>query len=331
MIRRYGTIAVLAVALLLSIGAVVNAAPDPTKIPTGSADGQISSTLTASPTPSAGERNVVLEAFDVTDTDTDGYPLDIEYICVQKTAESTLPDKYIFQLKLAIDIDADQDYTATTDIVIGIIRRPNLGSEDGACFGVKGRLLAEVVDKMSFLILADLDPAAPDLLVTQLVVTAVASESLLGGADVSSGFIANSEFFLSSYPTIINNATGDREGQVLAEPNDLEVAPGAEDVVLGQFQIEDRGGDDHALLLQHITLLLTGYRGDEVDNSVLDGIKSISIYKDTGATPPGFSRGDRRIWSLSRPALRGEFVTIDNTEKLELVAGYRGRRLMSIP
>lgn len=341
MMRKYVTAVVLTLVLPLAIGVMVSAAPEPTESPTGWADGQV---FCANPSGTEfvfEDRNVVLDSFSVEEIDFDGNPLEIEYICVQRAAGSTLLDRYIFQLKLALDVAGDGFFDEIEDAVLGIVRRPDFdadfdgdGIADGACFGVPGRVLAEVLDGdfLDFLILADLRSDAPDLLTFQSVITVVASDSLLGGADVSSGFQTGLEFCLGQI-NVIDNTTGDPTGQILAEPNDVEAEPGARDVVLGQFQIENRmelEAFDH-LLIQHITLFLTGYRGGAVDNSVLEGIKSISIYKDTAATPPGFSRGDRRIWRLTKPTLRGEFVTLNGEKKLLLVAGYRGRRLMRIP
>jgi hypothetical protein len=341
MTGRYVTVALLTFVLSLMLTVMANAAPGPSEPPTGWADGRVSCPNSSFPEAIIGDRNVVLDSFSVEEISSDGNPLEIEYICVQKAAGSTLLDEYIFQLKLAIGDDGDGEFDEADEPVLGIIRRPDFDADfdrdgivDGACFGVPGRVLAEVPDgeSLDFLILADLRSDAPDLLTFQPVITVVASDSLLGGADVSSGFQSGLEFCLGQI-NVMDNTTGDPTGQILPEPNDVEAEPGASGIVLGQFQIENRAEMEptYPLLIQHITLFLTGYRDGEPNPDVLKGIKSISIYKDTGATAPGFSRGDRRIWSLTKPTLRGQFITAaDGTEKLELVAGYRGRRLMRI-
>ncbi len=347
MMKKSLPIVVLILSLLLAGGAMAYAAPDPSYPPTGGADAivDLDDNDGDATTPRAGVRNTTLIAFTIEDDGAQTAGTSIEYICVQKTTASTLPDQYVYQLKLFHDDGGDGAYDEWTDQLIGIIRRPDFdddfdddGDADGACFGRPGILLWEVVDNTTenFIVTMDLRSTAPDQLSITAVVTPVPSDSLLGQADVSNSFISGKDFAVGD-PRIIRNATGEADAQVLAEPNDVEVelGSGAQDVVLGQFQIEDSGAkydeEEHATYLQHITLFLTGYRGGSVDNSVLEGIQSISIYKDTAATPPGFGRGDRRIWRLTRPTLRSEFVTLDSTEKLELVAGYRGRRIMRIP
>jgi hypothetical protein len=67
-------------------------------------DGTIDKVITpAGYTAKAGARNFIIQSFFIRDRGNEPHPTDLEQVCVAKTAASTLPDRYIRQLKLFHD------------------------------------------------------------------------------------------------------------------------------------------------------------------------------------------------------------------------------------
>jgi len=250
-----------------------------------------------------------------------------------------------FEVNTTLPGDYTTPISATlpaTEGVLGIVRRPDFSAPGGVCFGTLTRLLFEVPDGgvRHVRIEADLRYDAPDGLTFRPVTTFIANDGLIGGSAMSSAFTDTTDTATGNFTTI-QNATGAPEAQVTFEDS-MDAEPGAKDVVLGQFLIEDFGGDGNPTLLQSVVVFLQGLRyidplnpglGKEVNNDVLNGINSVSLYVETPRTGPGFQTNDRRLVRISRPLRFGDLVDLDGdgtAETLELVMGRRGRTLMRI-
>lgn len=326
--------ALLLGALILSIPAGAQAYPNPPSQPaSGGEDATIADMALIVAAVEAGTTNFVVQRFAITDSTPpllNPLPTEIEWICVRKEGGSTLPDRYIQQIKLYLDNVAVGTLDLPGDPLLGVIRNPNL--TNGVCFGQLLRLLASVAGgtTVNFLVVADFGMESPDLLTLRLVAEAVPSNGLIGGADVSNSFISAGDYALGDFVTISNTLLNGG-AQLVVEQNDVEVAPGTGNVLLGHFDVQDLGGDVRDLCVQHFTAILTGTRGIAANINVLQGLKSLAVYVESGSTPPGFQPTDRLIGMIASPFLVGERITMGGEAKLLLVLGRRNRILMRLP
>jgi hypothetical protein len=270
-----------------------------------------------------------IEAIDVTDQGLDGAPLNVERVCVAKTAGSTIKDRDLLELRLYLD-EGDGAFTgfgAAADFLLGIVRNPVLtpaaGSDcPGVQFGVPGQLLFSVEDggSATLFVVATFSTAAQRGDMLQLIVTMVANDDLIG-AGQSSRFIDGSSSLTrtSPNPTVIEGPDlGDLF--VIDETASLVLtaAPGTT-VVVQQFTVENRGTEPAAL--ERITAYAEGFRDGELDETVLAGVKRLRLFRETGRTGPGWQEGDELLGVVIRP----------NLTKGALFGGNRRRLLLLQP
>jgi hypothetical protein len=268
-----------------------------------------------------------IEAIDVTDGGLDGAPLNVERVCVAKTAGSTIKDRDLLELRLYLD-EGDGAFTgfgADADFLLGIVRNPVLtpaaGSDcPGVEFGVPGRLLFSVDndDDATLFVVATFSTAAQRGDMLQLIVTMVANDDLIG-AGQSSRFTNGSSSLTrtSPNPTVIEGPDlGDLF--VIDETASLVLtaAPGTT-VVVQQFTVENR--DTEPAALERITAYAEGFRDGELDETVLAGVKRLRLFRETGRTGPGWQEGDELLGVVTRPNLTNGALFGGNRRRLLLL------------
>jgi hypothetical protein len=269
-----------------------------------------------------------IEAIDVTDDGSDGAPLNVERVCVAKTAGSTIKDRDLLELRLYLDEgdDAFTGFGADADFLLGIVRNPVLtpvpGSDcPGVEFGVPGQLLFSVDNgdrEATLFVVATFSTAAQRGDMLQLIVTMVANDDLIG-AGQSSRFIDGSSSLTrtSPNPTVIEGPDlGDLF--VIDETASLVLtaAPGTT-VVVQQFTVENR--DTEPAALERITAYAEGFRDGELDETVLAGVKRLRLFRETGRTGPGWQEGDELLGVVTRPDLTNGALFGGNRRRLLLL------------
>jgi hypothetical protein len=270
---------------------------------------------------------IAIETIYVTDDGSDGAPLNVERVCVAKTAGSTIKDRDLLELRLYLD-EGDGAFTgfgAAADFLLGIVRNPVLtpaaGSDcPGVQFGVPGQLLFSVDndDEARLFVVATFSTAAQRGDMLQLIVTMVANDDLIG-AGQSSRFADGSSSLTrtSPYPTVIEGPDlGDLF--VIDETASLVLtaAPGTT-VVVQQFTVENR--DDTEAALERITAYAEGFRDGELDETVLAGVKRLRLFRETGRTGPGWQEGDELLGVVTRPDLTKGALFGGNRRRLLLL------------
>jgi hypothetical protein len=274
---------------------------------------------------------IAIETIYVTDDGSDGAPLNVERVCVAKTAGSTIKDRDLLELRLYLD-EGDGAFTgfgAAADFLLGIVRNPVLtpaaGSDcPGVQFGVPGQLLFSVDndDEARLFVVATFSTAAQRGDMLQLIVTMVANDDLIG-AGQSSRFIDGSSSLTrtSPNPTVIEGPDlGDLLGDLFVIDETaslvLTAAPGTT-VVVQQFTVENRGTEPAAL--ERITAYAEGFRDGELDETVLAGVKRLRLFRETGRTGPGWQEGDELLGVVIRPDLTKGALFGGNRRRLLLL------------
>ena len=282
--------------------------------------------LGGKPTANPGEF-IDIETIYVTDDGSDGAPLNVERVCVAKTAGSTIKDRDLLELRLYLD-EGDRAFTgfgAAADFLLGIVRNPVLtpaaGSDcPGVQFGVPGQLLFSVDNdgEARLFVVATFSTAAQRGDMLQLIVTMVANDDLIG-AGQSSRFTNGSSSLTrtSPNPTVIGGPDlGDLF--VIDETASLVLtaAPGTT-VVVQQFTVENR--DTEPAALERITAYAEGFRDGELDETVLAGVKRLRLFRETGRTGPGWQEGDELLGVVIRPDLTNGALFGGNRRRLLLL------------
>jgi hypothetical protein len=261
----------------------------------------------------------------VEDTDNDGMPLNVERVCVFKTAGSTLRDTDIVELRLYRD-NGDGEFLGfgeNADDLLGVVFQPVLDpdvdypgrDEDcpGVRFGIKGRLLFTVGDgeNATLFIVITLSTAAQRGDTLQLAVTMFAGDSLTGFSSCWTSGIGADEGYCSltkTSPNVLNvlgpEPDNDLGAFVIDESMRLaQEANAGSTVVLQQFAIEKRfeGIDSRTLRVDRITVVAEAFRGDEFDLRVLRGVKKLKLYREAGWTGPGWQPSDALLAEIVNP------------------------------
>ncbi len=271
----------------------------------------------------------MIDQITVTDGGNDGMPLNVERVCVFKTAGSTLRDTDIVELRLYRD-NGDGEFLGfgeDADDLLGVVFQPVLDPEvdypgrdedcPGVRFGIKGRLLFTVEDggEATLYIVITLSPAAQRGSTLQLAVTMFAGDSLIGAE--TPGFsscwtlgIGADEGYCSltrTSPNVLNvlgpEPDNDLGAFVIDESMRLaQEARAGSTVVLQQFAIEKRfEGIDLTLRVDRITVVAEAFRGDEFDPHVLRGVKKLKLYREAGWTGPGWQPSDALLAEIVNP------------------------------
>jgi len=261
----------------------------------------------------------------VEDTDNDGMPLNVERVCVFKTAGSTLRDTDIVELRLYRD-NGDGEFLGfgeNADDLLGVVFQPVLDpdvdypgrDEDcpGVRFGIKGRLLFTVGDgeNATLFIVITLSTAAQRGDTLQLAVTMFAGDSLTGFSSCWTSGIGADEGYCSltkTSPNVLNvlgpEPDNDLGAFVIDESMRLaQEANAGSTVVLQQFAIEKRFDDGigSTLRVDRITVVAEAFRGDKFDLRVLRGVKKLKLYREAGWTGPGWQPSDALLAEIVNP------------------------------
>ncbi len=270
---------------------------------------------------------LAIETIEVTDGGLDGAPLNIEFVCVAKTAGSTVKDRDLLELRLYLDND-DGDFIGfgpDADFLLGIVRNPVLTPEFGSdCpgvrFGVPGQLLFSVEDAglVTLFVVATFSPAAQRGDMLQLIVTMVANDDLIGAGQSSRFTNGDSSLTRTSLSTTVVEGPEVGELFVIDETASLigTAAPGST-VVVQQFTVENR--DAVPAALERITAYAEGFRDGDLDETVLAGVKRLRLFRETGRTGPGWQEGDEVLGVVYRPDLTNGALFGGNRRRLLLL------------
>jgi hypothetical protein len=272
----------------------------------------------------------MIDQITVTDAGNDGMPLNVERVCVFKTAGSTLRDTDIVELRLYRD-NGDGEFLGfgeNADDLLGVVFQPVLDpgvdypgrDEDcpGVRFGIKGRLLFTVKEddgEATIFIVITLSTAAQRGDTLQLAVTMFAGDSLIGAETPgfsscwTSGIGADEGYcsLTKTSPNVLNvlgpEPYNDLGAFVIDESMRLaQEANTGSTVVLQQFAIEKRfEGIDLTLRVDRITVVAEAFRGDEFDLRVLRGVKKLKLYREAGWTGPGWQPSDALLAEIVNP------------------------------
>jgi hypothetical protein len=276
----------------------------------------------------------VIDQINVEDAGADGMPLNVERVCVVKTAGSTLRDTDIVELRLYRENgnpnDPNEEFNGfgdNADDLLGVVFQPVLDpdvdypgrDEDcpGVRFGIKGRLLFTVGDgeEATLFIVITLSTAAQRGDTLQLAVTMFAGDSLIGAETPgfsscwTSGIGADEGYcsLTKTSPNVLNvlgpEPDNDLGAFVIDESMRLaQEANAGSTVVLQQFAIEKRfEGIDSTLRVDRITVVAEAFRGDEFDLRVLRGVKKLKLYREAGWTGPGWQPSDALLAEIVNP------------------------------
>lgn len=271
----------------------------------------------------------MIEEITVSDGDVDGMPLNVERVCVAKTAGSTLRDSDIAELRLYRD-NGDGEFLGfgeDADDLLGVVFQPVLdpdvdypGRDDdclGVRFGIKDHLLfsVPVAEDVTLFVVITLSPAAERGDTLQLAITMFAGDSLIGaaadghsscwelgvGSDDYCNLTKVSPNVLNVLGPLPNNDLG---AFVIDESMRLaQEAKAGSTVVLQQFAIEKRfeGIEDYTVRIDRITVVAEAFRNSEFNMSVLRGVKKLKLYREAGWTGPGWQPNDALLAEIVNP------------------------------
>lgn len=271
----------------------------------------------------------MIEEIIVSDGDVDGMPLNVERVCVFKTAGSTLRDSDIVELRLYRD-NGDGEFHGfgeDADDLLGVVFQPVLDpdidypgrDEDcpGVRFGVRDHLLfsVPVAEDVTLFVVITLSTAAQRGATLQLAITMFAGDSLTGAAADGqsscwmSGVGADDYCSLTkTSPNVLNvlgpEPNNDLGAFVIDESMKLaQEAKAGSTAVLQQFAIEKRfeGIDDYTVRIDRITVVAEAFRNDEFNMSVLRGVKKLKLYREAGWTRPGWQPNDTLLAEIVNP------------------------------
>ena len=272
----------------------------------------------------------MIEEITVSDGEVDGMPLNVERVCVAKTAGSTLRDSDIVELRLYRD-NGDGEFLGfgeEADDLLGVVFQPVLdpdvdypGRDDdcpGVRFGIKGHLLFSVppTEDVTLFVVITLSPAAQRGDTLQLAITMFAGDSLIGAetpgfSSCWIGGVGADEGYCSltkTSPNVLNvlgpEPDNDSGAFVIDESMRLaQEAPAGSTTVLQQFAIEKRfeGGIDSTLRVDRITVVAEAFRNGEFNMSVLRGVKKLKLYREAGWTGPGWQPHDALLAEIVNP------------------------------
>lgn len=270
----------------------------------------------------------MIEEITVSDGDVDGMPLNVERVCVFKTAGSTLRDSDIVELRLYRD-NGDGEFLGfgeDADDLLGVVFQPVLdpdvdypGRDDdcpGVRFGIRGHLLFSVPvgEDVTLFVVITLSPAAQRGDTLQLAITMFAGDSLIGAAGDGESSCWLSGVGSDDYcnltktsPNVLNvlgpEPNNDSGAFVIDESMRLaQEAKAGSTAVLQQFAIEKRfEGIDYTLRIDRITVVAEAFRNDEFNMSVLRGVKKLKLYREAGWTGPGWQPNDALLAEIVNP------------------------------
>lgn len=272
----------------------------------------------------------MIEEITVSDGDVDGMPLNVERVCVFKTAGSTLRDSDIVELRLYRD-NGDGEFNGfgeDADDLLGVVFQPVLdpdvdypGRDDdcpGVRFGIADHLLfsVPVAEDVTLFVVITLSTAAQRGDTLQLAITMFAGDSLIGaagdghsscwelvgvGSDDHCNLTKTSPNVLNVLGPLPNNDLG---AFVIDESMKLaQEATAGSTTVLQQFAIEKRfeGIDDNTVRIDRITVVAEALRNGEFNMSVLRGVKKLKLYREAGWTGPGWQPNDALLAEIVNP------------------------------
>lgn len=274
-----------------------------------------------------GQTFVVAGAIRVFDLGDDGAPTAIETISLCLAPTSTLTSRYIAGLRLYVDNSFSGFFDRRESTLLSSVVRPKLDDcNNPVKFGQSGNLFALVPNGGAklFFVVVDIAADAPDGATLAFLFDATASDGLVGGPAISSGFSADQGPPVFTDTIMIRATSGDAETDVVDETPALTARSGTS-VVVQQFVIADPGSDgdteddDLATLVRSITVQAV-LEETTINLSPSAGlIKRIRLFRESGRTGPGWQEGDELLGEVLRPDL-----------KAGVTFGSDGRRLVRV-